>query len=333
MTFQSFGETERLRLYGPESGVYGWLTPYLSRIAAHNPHIAARVLSLPRSDLHFIALVIALIGDKRDDADHLRAFARGLGVRTRKSLMMEFAPHAAPKLAELSHKLAGRPWRIASYQRLSRLYEEPHARKCLSHLQTITRWDLVKLARLPEPYRKLGVLRKINRRVDLPRTLFAIEIVRRVRTDLNDRQIIASLEKAEVRYIREWVEAHYERLPFPQAPSGALTDGNGGVLRPVVSGGELRQLARQFDNCSINFVWQAAAGTCHFYRYDQSGRPVACAQIKRVPGIGWAIEEIKSPHNKELDGRARARVLTLFAEIGVAASPQVTGPYAWFDLD
>ncbi|WDI30411.1 hypothetical protein PUV54_10620 [Hyphococcus flavus] len=314
-------------------GPYGWLTPYIGFIAGHNDDIAARVLHLRRTELHFIALCLSLMGVKRDDADHLAAFSCGLGRRTRKSLLSEFAPEAEPNLARLSGKLAGYVWRAASYQRLAALYAEPHARKTLCHLPHITRWHLIMMLRLPEPYRKLGILRKIKRRRDLSCVLFGLEIVRRVRTDLNDRQIIASLEKSDVGYVRDWVEAHYERLPFPQAPTGALTDGNGGVLRPVATGGELIRTAREYDNCIDTYIWEAASGASVFYRYDAEVQRIAVAELKRLPGVGWAVNDLLAPKNKPVNGVLRKHILMLFKNAGILAAPQVTGSFSRFNLD
>lgn len=314
-------------------GAYGWLTPYLLAIASHNRQFAARILNLSRTELHFIALCLALMEDKRDDADHLTAFARGLDVRTRKSLLGEFAPDADKNLVRLAGKLAGGPWRAASYLRLAALYSEPHARKTLRHLKHITRWRLIILARLPAPYRRIGIVLKIKKRLDLSSVLFGIEVVRRIRTDLNDRQILASLEKSDTSYVRGWVEAHYERLPFPQAPTGALTDGEGGVLRPVTTGAELVRAGREFDNCVADYIWEASTGASMFYRYDRSEKRIAIAELKRVPGGGWAIDDLLAPKNRPLNGKDREIVLALFRAASILPAPQVTGSFSWFDLD
>ncbi len=337
----TFHERSAMRAFAPQSAFaqaepgspYGWMTPYIAAIAAHTPQVGSRILSLSRTEMHFIALCLSLMGEKRNDADHLAAFAGGIGIRTRKSLLGDLAPDANRHLAQLTGKLAGRPWRPASYLRLTELYAEPHARKVLCHIKQITRWRLIILARLPAPYRKIGIVIKIKKRLDLSSVLFGIEVVRRVRTDLNDRQILASLEKSDTRYVRDWVEAHYERLPFPQAPTGALTNGTSGVLRPVTSGADLLRAGREFDNCVANYMWEASTGASVFYRYDDSRRPVAIAELKRLAGGLWAVDEMMAPKNKTLDGKTRQEVLAAFTMAGILPAPQVTGSFSWFDLD
>jgi hypothetical protein len=210
---------------------------------------------------------------------------------------------------------------------------EPQARKALAHLPAITRRAVLTLARLPAPYRTRGVLKMVRDGRDLAPVLFAIEIVRRVRTDLTDRQIITSLERAEPRRIRDWVEAHYERLPFPAAPTGALTDGDGGVLRPATTGAELARWAREFDNCALNRLWDALTGVSALYRYDVAGKRTAFVELKPVPGLGWAIEEAAGPANATLGGKERCRIIEAFAGAGVHAAPQAVSTQRYFWLD
>lgn len=313
-----------------EGGPYGWLTPYLAAMAARSPSIASRLLSLPREEVHFIALTLALA---RDPACAAASLAETMGRARRAEIFAALTPGFDPRLAKLTGKLAGRVWRPASYRRLAALYAEPHARKALAHLPAVTRRAALTLARLPAPYRTRGVLRMIQRPKDLARVLFAIEIVRRVRTDLTDRQIIASLEKAESDYIRPWVERHYERLPFPAAPTGTLTVGTGGALRPAATGAELVCWGREFDNCASNYVWPALNGASALYRYDVEGRRVAFIELKPVPALGWAINELAGPKNETLEGAERTAIIAAFRQAGVHAAPQVIASHLWFDLE
>ncbi|WP_428408020.1 hypothetical protein [Hyphococcus sp.] len=340
MTFQSSSKPQAFAPLSAESmagGVYGWLTPYLIALAKQNAHIHSRLLHLTRTELHFIALCLALMGEKRDDADHFGAFARDYDRLPRRSLLANYidtaGPGYSPKLATLVSKLAGRPWRMRSYLRLGELYAEPHARKTLCHLASISRWHLIALSRLPAPYRTYGVLRKIRKRYDLACVMFGIEVVRRVRTDMTDRQIIASLERSDTSRIRDWVEAHYERLPFPTAPTGALTDGTGAVSRPVATARDLFRAAREFDNCVDRYLWEALTGRSCFYRCDNGQRRIAVAELKRLPGVGWAVDEIRGPNNAELSGPERAQVFAMFREAGVLPAPQALSRFSWFDLE
>lgn len=323
-------DVERPRAGGP----YGWLTPYIAAIAATNAAVAGRVLFLPRDELHFVAMTLALMGERRDDPAALGALAQGLGREKREVILARAAPGADPRLARLCARLGGKPWRPPTYAALAALHEEPHARKVLAHLPAITRRTVLTLARLPAPYRTRGVLKMAGKPDEIARILFAIEIVRRVRTDLTDRQIIASIERAKGWRMRDWVEAHYERLPFPPPPTHRLPDGAGGCLLPVDSGAALRRTGLDYDNCvRSNYLLRAWRGDCVFYRYERDGVRIAAVEIRRTPGLGWAIEEISGPGNAPVAGKDRTRIIDAFAAVGVPAAPQAKSRLRWLDLE
>lgn len=315
-----------------DGGPYGWMTPYLAAIAGQNASVAARVLSLPRDEVHFIAIALSLMGEARDEAPRLDAFARDLGRLNREEILRAHAPAADPRVARFCGKLAGGAWRARTYLRFAELLAEPNARKTFQHLPAVTRRSVIALWRLPAAYRTRGVLKMLKQPAHLPRTLFAIEIVRRVRTDLTDRQILASLERADSWSTRKWVEAHYRRLPFPKPPVGTLTDGRGGVLSPIISGDELRRTAIEFWNCIDDYLLQSHRGVCVFYRYDVAGKRVAIVEICKLPGVGWAIWEMSGPKDQPVSGEDKARIVETFAAAGVSAAPQALTRWRKIDL-
>lgn len=315
-------------------GPYGWLTPYVAQLAASNADIAARLLILSREELHFIALVLSLMGDRRHDPHAVADLASALGRTRRQSILGVFLQDADPGLVKLAAKLAGRPWRAPAYVRLASLWGEPHARKVLAHLPTVSRRQATTLAHLPEPYRTRGVLKMIGQRRDLKEVLFAIEVVRRVRLDLTDRQILASLERADGSYIREWVMRHYEHVPFPEAPTGAISVGTCGVLRPIGTYSETCAIAREFDNCLRGSLWRVLKGDACLYRFmPNDGREDAVIELRRAPVIGWALEEAKRPRNARLLGVDREAIFKALRERGVCVAPQAQHAHAWFSFD
>lgn len=323
---------------GAHGGAYGWLTPYITALAAHNEDVRARALTLPRGEVHFIALCIALMGDKAQDPDHLAAFARSYGTLSRKTLLATAAGlgrmPAHSSLAKAAFRLAGSLWRAAAYRRLAALYEETNARKALAHLPFITRRQVMQLARLPEAYRTRGVLKMLQRPGNISEVLFAIEIVRRVRTDLTDRQIIASLEKAASTNIRSWVGRHYEHAPFPEPPVGPLVVDGVEALRPLTCYADLERSALEFDNCIRSDLWTVLLGENYFYRYapEAGGKGVAIVELKRAPVIGWVVHEALGPDNNAITGADRATILAAFGRAGIGAAPQARNPNVWFNL-
>jgi len=340
MTFQPIGlarpragliETAK---YAPIGEAYGWLTPAIEAIAAHNQTFAARVLHIPREELHFIALVIALMGGKASDADHLAAFARSYGVLARRTLLTAFldtsGPAVSPSIVKLAPKFAGGIWR-----RLAALFSETSARKVLRHRKMITRRLVLTLTRLPAEYRNATVVGLIKRPRDLHEVLFAIDLVRRVRTDMNDRQITASLEKVQPGHARCWVMKQYEQAPFPPPPTEAIVRNGVEALRPLSSYDDLARAAREFDNCIRTYLWAVLKGDTYFYRYapEAGGKGVAIVELRRMPIAGWVVHEALGPQNDDLSGTDRAAVIAAFRDEGVAAAPQAVKPDGpWFDL-
>lgn len=320
-------------------GAYGWLTPYIAAMSAHNEDIRARVLTLSRGELHFIALCISLMGDKAQDADHMAAFARSYSILSRKTLITTAAElgdaTAHPVLAKTVFRLAGEVWRAPTYIRLAWLYEEATARKALSHMPFITRQHVMQLSRLPEVYRTRGILKMLRRSRSISEVLFAIEIVRRVRTDLTDRQILASLEKAKSEYIRDWVGHHYEQAPFPEPPVGALIINGVEALRPLTCYADLTRGALEFDNCIRSDHWKVLKGDTYFYRYapEAGGKGAAIVELVRAPVIGWVVHQALGPNNNAINGVDRTKILTAFRRAGIEPAPQAQNPNVWFYLD
>ena len=315
------------------------MTPAIAAIALQDPAFAARALALPRTEQHFIALVAALMGDARHDADHLAALARSYGVMARAALLEAFAetspaPETA-RLVKMTGRFSGSIWRPATYRRLVALTHEKIAMRTLSHCQRITRRDILTLARLPDPFRTGKVLSMIDRPRELGAIIFAIDLVRQARRDLDDRQIEASLAKANSHDIRGWVTKHFEVAPFPAPPTEAIVSNGAETLRPLTSYADLTRAAQEFKNCIRTYLWAVLRGESYFYRYQPQtgGKGVAIVEIRRLPVAGWVVYEALGPSNADLNATDRAAIIALFRRAGLVAAPQAINPDGpWFDI-
>jgi len=196
----------------------------------HDPKFATRFLSLTRTDQHYLGLCLALLGPKADDPAHFAWFARIWERERRAHVLAEIEPLAPAGLIKLPPKLRRRMWRAATYRRLAALLEEDNARKALRHMKNVTRRDVYILSRLPPALRREEVTRVIRRRGHLNEVVFCIEVARRIRSDLTERQLMASLKHYEGRHINGWIRRCYDNAPFPQAPWSGTDD-----LRPIES--------------------------------------------------------------------------------------------------
>lgn len=338
MTFQNIRITPASR-DAEARGIYGWITPQLAQMAKENEAFGVRILTLQREEQHFLALCLSLMGDARHDADQLTHFSQRYGNTARRKLIDDSCAlgriGVVPGLDKMPGKLAGRIWRPATYRRLAQLLGDASANKLLRHKRRISRGDVSTIGRLPTEYRTEVLLGMIKRRRDLTEVLFAIELVRRVRTDLDDRRILASLEKAKLRKIREWVMRHFERAPFPEPPVGPIMLAGVEAMRPLTCYEDLARAAREFDNCIRNYLWNVLKGDTYFYRYapEAGGKGVAIVELRRAPVLGWVVYEALGPENDPVCGVQRAAIVSAFSYAGILPAPQAVSPNAWFEID
>jgi hypothetical protein len=319
----------------PRYAAFGWLTPHIQRFSRYRDDFPARALSLTRAELHFLAMSLALMGDRAQDEDAFATLACGFDRVPRKKLLSQLAPERHSNVARLADKLAGPLWRPASYRRLAALDEEPHARKVINHSRTVMRRLLIVLSALPPPYRTRATALYVWRKRHVKELCFAIELVRRIRVDLSDRQILTSLERSRTGNIRDLVLQHYERVPFPPPPARLLKAASGATLVHLGDYSATAAAARDFENCMRNRLWKVLRGDSCLYRYVREGEARACAvvELRKVPVIGWAVNEAAGPRNEALDGAVKADILDAFAAAGIPAAPQVTSRYGGFWLE
>ncbi|MEL7028262.1 MAG: hypothetical protein AAGL49_03420 [Pseudomonadota bacterium] len=304
---------------------FGWATPYVAGLIDQDPDFVRRLLTLTRTDQHFLGLCLALLGPKADDPAHLAWFARTWERERRTEVLAQIESDAPAGLIKLLPKLRGRMWRPATYRRLTALFGEDNARKALRRREGVSRRDVFVLSRLRPELRRAEVMQFITRRGDLEEVVFCIEIARRVRSDLSDRQLMASLKHAKGCKIRPWVRKHYANAPFPPAPWGGTDD-----LRPIDSHGELERTAREFKNCIRDYVGDVLQGRSYFYRYGRGDEGVAVIELRRLPQLGWAVHEALGPENADLDGGTRTAFETSFQGAGIVTAPPNVDPEYWF---
>ena len=341
MTVQSMEGFQR-RIRAPSlpirpdpTGAYGWLTPFVTAIAAHNADFAQRALFVPRRELHFIALTAALTPAPMGDPDHLAAFGAQYGKLPRRSFFAAMAPATPPAVMNLALRFSGSFWRPATYHRLTTLFDDRQARKTLQHATTISRRMIITLTRLPLGFRSRDVLTSIRDPRQLHSAKFAIDVVRKVRADLDDRAIAASFAKREGRDLEGWVGEHLQRSPFPPPPVPAMMRKGVEALRPLANYDDLARASREFENCIRTYLTPVLLGERYFYRYapEPGGKGVAIVELRRAPAAGWIAYEALGPENNDLAGADRAAIVTLLKNAGIPSAPQLTLPQGpWFEI-
>ena len=315
-------------------GIYGWMTPAIAAIANENTFFAARAFALSRSERHRIGLLTALMGNKANDPDHLRAFARAYENVTLKELLALADPQADPGLLRLVPRLSGSTWRANTYRRLAYLYDEPESQKTLRHLASIDRRHVLNLGRLPQGYRNASVLRLARKQSYVVQVAYAVKLVDAMRPQLGAEKISASLATTSIKKLRSWVLKHAQKTPFPPAPVSALVIDGVEAIRPLSTYKDLKRAALEFDNCVRSYHYSVLQGTKYFYRFapEAGGKGVAVIELRKTPTIGWVVEEALGPDNASITAVHRASILAAFREAGIIAAPQASHD-VWFDLE
>jgi hypothetical protein len=344
MTIQEIIGVRPVFAHAKTRGPYGWLTPHIAVIAAADEIFASRILALTREEQHFIAFIIALMGDKAGDADHMTAFARSYHRLTRRTLYEAFTDGQTPAaVLNLLPKLMSGVWAPAQYRTLASVFTDPQARKTLRHLDQIKRRHVKRLAGLPRGFRTGAVLKKIRDKRDLDEIAFAISAVRRIRPSVTDQTLLSSLEKRRDRNIRNWVMNHYTAAPFPPAPVGALVCTERGALTPLDNHEMLAASAREFRNCIRTYLYRVLRGDSYFYRYARKPSGTAdgpttkegggaIVELRRAPVIGWVVHEALGLENKPIKRKHRTAIVHAFSKAGIGAAPQAVNPKAWFEF-
>ncbi len=320
-------------------GAYGWLTPHLATIASANAEFARRVLIIDRAEAHFIALMVALMGSEGATPARVAGFGRRLGQAPRDRILASAAPDAPRGLAALSKRFVGDIWRPATYRRLAALMGDPQAAKTLRHMNRISRRDVRTLSKLPQGYCAVAIVEVVARRAHLPTVLFAIDIVRRVRTDLSDRDILASLKSMDPKDVGAWIDRHYEAAAFPAPPvAGDIPVIGGGALRPLTTHREMVEAGQALNNCARTYAMPTLRGESYLYRYrvhrGHRDWPGAMAEVRRAPGAGWVAVSALGQSNEPLRPAARTALVAALRGAGFLIAPRLADPNApWLSCD
>lgn len=296
---------------------FGWLTHFISTVTHDRPDRLVHYLSLTRKDLHFVGLIGALADIDTASDDKLLWLDAQLFAVPRRKLLACIAPDLDKAILKLPGRLSGRLWQAQSYRRLASLCSEPTASKWLRHRRCIRRRQVHWLGKLPPAFRCDTVMKLIGKRTSVENVCFAIDIVRRIRPELTDAQIVKSMEGIQHGYVDGWVTRHYRHVSFPPAPWPGTE-----ALRPLTSFDQLRRSALEFKNCIRTYLDQILSGTGYFYRFEKDGKGVAIVELRRVPGVGWVVNEMLGPDNDELSIHTRTEIRAIAVENGLLIAPQ-----------
>ncbi|MGV6820898.1 MAG: hypothetical protein ACWA5T_10440 [Parvularcula sp.] len=309
------------------SHIFGWLTPHLAPVIRQDAARLDLYLGLSRADWHYFGLIVALMGDKASCPDHFASVEREAWSRARLNVMRGVYDGKARALLNMSQKFTGDLWRPPSYRRVARAIEEPAFLSALRGKKAIDRRFVRALSAVPPHLRVEAVTRRIRTRSDADRVVFLAEVVRRIRTDLSDQEVLRSLSQVKRKgaALEAWVAGHYQHAPFPAAP----WEGDG-ALTPITSYAALKRLALEFDNCVRSYHEEVLSGQSYFYRYALAGKPVATVELEFLPHVGWSVGDVEGPKNASIGRAAMGDIKKRFGRAGIVALPRDTSRWDLF---
>ncbi len=305
---------------------FGWLTMAIANHLEQCPQRIFHFLSLSRADWHFAAFILAHCQDEISDPAKFAAIEARLFTISRRALLREFVPHADPSILNMLGRLEGKIWQPVTYRKLALLGQNKATLNWLQHCEKLSRKHVFWLTRLPAQYRVPAVMDRLSRGDGVGEIVFAIDVVKRIRTDLTEREIMRTLEQANNQSLRGWASRHYTHLCFPPCP----WEGNE-ILTPLKSFKALRNAALEFNNCLRIFIMQVIEEKSFFYRMHKNGKGVAIVSIYNLAGIGWVISECAGPNNAKVPAHIKHEITQAFKQAGINTPPLVVDPEYWID--
>ncbi len=286
----------------------GWVRDRLSTAIEGEPGLIEPLFNLDHTRMHLMAFALAhLASDVTPD------FALMLLNGSTKTILNLTLGHHHP--FGLNRALAHLPPKVLageSYRNLAALLTDRPTAKFLHHRQSIDEKMIAGLSTLPADLRRpavlamfgkvegmdkfVGGLRCLAARAGLPLEALASQISSLDQTE----QVVAKIKQLT------------ETLPLLDT----LPPARVGPYRRLDNISEIRTLAKDWQNCLADYLFNITEGTCAIYRTDPPDQPAACF-VYRQWRLGWFLQQAKGPKNIDLDPHQLAQTYSVFADAGI----------------
>jgi len=200
-----------------------------------------------------------------------------------------------------------------SYVRLSGLFAEARSAKLLSHTGDINEELIDLLFALPPALHSAALLRLRRRCHTLDGLAEGLGFLA-ARGAVADLDVFAR-QLGRCRSPREFatlVRTAAEAMPLPDA----LPPARIGAAARIDDPRAVRDIARRWRNCLADLVGGINDGECAFYLWQSDGLDAGCL-LRRRGRLGWFVEEVKGPRNREPGAAAMTLILAAFAAAGI----------------
>jgi hypothetical protein len=289
-----------------------------SALRRQGVYLALTQLDYARPDILASAFLAATTGSQRDRTSALAVTATSLMTMRVSDVIhcvFGFTPNG---LRGALARCGPDPLDKVTYTRLRAIHDDVKNRPraaLLRHAGQIDD-DLVGVvALLPGALLHAEVLRHIRCPEHLEHYAGALKLIHRLHPTTTDQLLNRSFCQMSggsnlTAWIHRWIEAA-DDLP-PALP--CLGDD---VLRPIVSGPQMKELARRYQNCLRGRICAVALGRVCYYEHLGNGSPGALAEVVALSDGQWLLQGIYAEKNGRATPTTIRSIRAKFAAAGV----------------
>jgi len=282
----------------------GWAAEKLVMMARIEPRLIAHLLEADSTRLHVLALALCVLDGREADQAWSTAFATDGSRQIIGSLLGKCPAGLIGALRRLGPAVAPE----SAYQSLVAIVEDPSLLRLIQHRQAISAVDLYALARLPMTMRTATILRAFRGDITWVETFRSALAWLARRTPIGETIAAARSQGAAAAQLRDAIGM----LPDPP------------FLPPLVVGNAhrvddpraLRQMGKRFSNCLADYAGGVRDAVSAIYVWRAEGPTAVCSLVRRGR-LGWFVDEIDGPKNRDPDAATYEAVQNAFEDAGM----------------
>jgi hypothetical protein len=289
----------------------GWVQNRLSQAIAGEPRLVELLFDLDHGRMHLMALALAhLASDVTPD------LAQFLLSGPRNAILNLSVGYRPVGIDRALHHLPPKVLTVESYRNLTDLLNDPATAKFLHHTGSITELLITGIHRLPGGLRTAAIMAMFNW---IDGMIWFVDGLRFLasRTGLPFDAIahqIGGLDQPD--QVAAKIRQLVDRLPLPDT----LPPVEIGGFRRLNTVAEIRDLAKNWQNCLAGYLFNVNDGTSAIYLAEQLA---AVCSVGRHGRMGWFLLQTKGPKNVAIDPDQLVQISDAFADAGIPTSSMI----------
>jgi hypothetical protein len=289
----------------------GWVQGRLTKAIEDEPDLIDLVFGLDHPRMHLMALALAHMTDEVT-SDLAAILLQG----PRTAILNLSVGHCSVGIGRALRHLPTKVFPSEIYSNLVDLLDDPVTGKFLHHTGSITDLIITSLYNLPPALRRPAIMAMFNQIDGMISFTDGLRFLGS-RTGLPFDALvnqIGALDQLDqvVATIRQLVDS----LPLPDT----LPPVEIGVFRRLDAIAEIRQLAKNWENCLADYLFNINEGTSAIYLSDHLE---AVCFLCRHGRMGWFLVQAKGPRNSAIVPDHLAQIHDAFANAGIPSSSMI----------